>query len=102
MGIKLKEIENDPGTYMFWCPGCSSYHQVWTKGSGRPNWGFNGSLEKPTFTPSLNVTWPWGNPPVENRCHSFIRDGFIQYLGDCTHELAGKTVEIPDYAEVEK
>jgi hypothetical protein len=33
-------------------------------------------------------------------CHSFITDGFIQFLDDCTHPLAGQTVEIPDMNEV--
>ena len=30
-------------------------------------------------------------------CHSFIKDGNIQYLNDCTHKLAGQTIEIPDW-----
>ena len=60
----------------------------------RPCWGWNGSLTAPTFTPSINV-WPegrarWGYP----RCHSFITDGRIQFLGDCEHELAGQTVAL--------
>lgn len=29
-------------------------------------------------------------------CHSFIKDGMIQFLGDCTHELKGKTVKLPE------
>ena len=40
-------------------------------------------------------------PNGEERCHSFIRDGKIQYLNDCTHEFAGKTVELPDYTDNE-
>lgn len=31
-----------------------------------------------------------GAPPA--RCHLFIRAGQIEFLGDCTHEFAGKTV----------
>lgn len=27
----------------------------------------------------------------------FIRDGQIQFLGDCTHALAGKTVPLPEF-----
>lgn len=27
-------------------------------------------------------------------CHSFVRDGKIEFLGDCTHEFAGKTVDL--------
>ena len=34
-------------------------------------------------------------------CHSFIRDGRIQFLGDCTHHLAGQTVDLPDFTEEE-
>ena len=29
-------------------------------------------------------------------CHHFIRDGKIQFLGDCTHALRGQTVDLPD------
>jgi hypothetical protein len=29
-------------------------------------------------------------------CHSFVTDGRIQYLGDCTHAMAGQTVDLPD------
>jgi hypothetical protein len=32
------------------------------------------------------------NPAESTRCHIFVRDGKIQFLNDCTHELAGKTV----------
>jgi hypothetical protein len=41
-----------------------------------------------------------GNPnyinPAMPRCHLFITDGKIEYLADCTHELAGKTVEMEE------
>ena len=63
----------------------------------KPRWGWNGSFDAPTFTPSL-LTW-WGGEGTEmplHRCHSFITDGKIQFLGDCTHALAGQTVELPD------
>jgi hypothetical protein len=30
-------------------------------------------------------------------CHSFVRNGKIEYLSDCTHNLAGKTVDIPKF-----
>ena len=29
-------------------------------------------------------------------CHSFVTDGRIQYLDDCTHELRGQTIDLPD------
>ena len=32
-------------------------------------------------------------------CHSFVTNGRIQYLGDCTHKLAGQTVDLPDWED---
>lgn len=81
-------------------------------------WGWNGSMDKPTFTPSILVRskemtakgWrdheSWTNKEIEcpdqfdsidTVCHSFVTDGKIQFLGDCTHKLAGQTVELPDW-----
>ena len=58
-------------------------------------WTFNGDMVKPTVSPSLLL-----HPGKEHpRCHLFIRDGYLQYLNDCGHELAGKTVKmIPPWA----
>lgn len=63
-----------------------------------PIWGFNGDVDKPTFTPSLAVLSATriSNEYTEMRCHSFIRDGQIQYLPDCDHELAGQTIDMID------
>ena len=62
-------------------------------------------MESPTFTPSILVSYP-ANPNAleefkewrtERRCHSFVKDGMIQFLADSTHKLAGQTVPIPDW-----
>ena len=103
--------------YMFECPGCGQSHAMWTNNSNKKcNWQFNGNMEKPSFTPSLLVnyhTYPSGQvwPTDEERdrmmkgekltmtpgtCHSYITDGRIQFLGDCTHKLANQTVELPE------
>lgn len=74
---------------------------------GGPAWGWNGDVARPTFTPSLlvrGVQWAPeygfhkpthhvepGQPIV---CHSSISDGQWQFLGDCTHTLAGQTVPV--------
>jgi len=73
--------------YFFYCPGCKMHHA--------PNhtWEFNGDLVKPTFSPSILVN---GSHP-DKRCHSFVRNGSIEYLSDCFHTLAGKTIELPDF-----
>ena len=54
-------------------------------------------MDKPTFEGSVLVWWDEGPERIAKRCHSFVKDGMIQFLGDCTHELANKTVELPDY-----
>jgi len=60
-------------------------------------------MDKPTFTPSLITGRPvWTGSQkdgkwVDEICHSYITEGRIQYLVDCTHAMAGQTVEIPDW-----
>jgi hypothetical protein len=57
---------------------------------------FNGDTEKPTLSPSLLMTYSYGEEKTRFCCHSFVKDGFIQFLGDCTHPLANQTVELLD------
>ncbi|MDX2187790.1 MAG: DUF6527 family protein [Opitutaceae bacterium] len=91
---------------MFYCPGCKCGHGVWTEkpALNGARWSWNGDMVKPTFSPSLliDTEYPQGcdeqgrpRPSVRTVCHSFVRDGQIQFLGDCTHELAGQTVPLP-------
>jgi hypothetical protein len=63
---------------------------------GKPHWDFNGDFDKPTFSPSINSWWGGDNGIPLHRCHSFVRDGKIQFLGDCTHSLANQTVDLAD------
>lgn len=76
--------------YCFFCPGCGDTHPVEV-----PRWTWNGSMARPTFTPSLLCN----AHHAPSRCHSFVADGKIQFLSDCHHKLAGQTVEIPDWDE---
>lgn len=101
MANLLRTIEG--GGFIFWCLGCKEYHQINT--DEKIKWDFNGDMEKPTFSPSY-LTWRDPKPDVDPkydkdgkyrngfRCHSYITDGKIQYLSDCTHELAGQTVDM--------
>jgi hypothetical protein len=93
---KFKKVDNTKGVYTFWCPGCKTHHSVWTEHEGydHPIWEYNGNVNSPTVHPSILVTHPVGG--VNDICHSFIRDGRIEYLTDCTHELAGKTIILED------
>lgn len=96
----------DGDRVLFRCPGCDDNHQIRVG-----VWGFNGNVERPTFTPSVlvgGVQWPVGSPFHKPNhsvdagesvvCHSFVTDGRIQFLDDCTHGLAGRTVDLPEWA----
>ncbi len=112
-GTKLRLAQGDIAT--FYCPGCKTLHGVKIAGVGA--WSWNGSGDAPTFDPSVKVTsghyvndhrggecWCTYNAAhPENPsgfecfcCHCFVRDGRIQFLSDCTHALAGQTVDLPD------
>lgn len=92
---------------IFDCPGCECLHSVYVTRPIRedgtpvaevPVWGWNGSLDRPTFTPSILVNGRAEAPnPAVPRCHSFVTDGRIQFLADCTHQLAGQTVDLPEF-----
>ena len=84
---------------IWWCPGCKSPHQIAHGVGAGPRWDWNGSAEEPTFSPSVLVRYEAadagkdGAPPAV--CHSFVVAGSMQFLSDCTHDLAGQTVPIP-------
>lgn len=112
------------GRLSFWCPGCKDTHTIRIGDGPGPRWSYNGNTDNPTFSPSVLVRtghfcnpsqqpgdcacdfqerypdegpWPW--PCVI--CHSFVTDGRIQFLGDCTHELAGQTLDLPSWPDGE-
>lgn len=69
---------NKTGISIF-CPGCQTIHSC-ERHTHDSNW------ESPTISPSLLVTWGDGT-----RCHSFVRNGEIEFLDDSTfHTLRGK------------
>jgi Family of unknown function (DUF6527) len=100
----MKIAPASENTWKFWCPGCDSAHVV------SDSWQVD--TETATITPSVMVhsrqkliddnligdalTAP-ENVTTTPLCHSFVTNGQIQFLGDSTHALAGKTVEVPDW-----
>lgn len=96
---KLRSAQD--GHILFWCPGCDGAHMI--RIAGPHAWGYNGNADAPTFTPSVLVQYNGpdadqpGRPPAV--CHSFVTDGRIRFLGDSTHGLAGRTVDLPDFDE---
>ena len=92
---KIRLITN--GGQVFWCPGCKDVHSVNT---GNIRWIYNNNPDRPTFNPSILVTTRWSQRDPDTQddvCHSFVTDGRIQFLGDCTHALAGQTVDLPEW-----
>jgi hypothetical protein len=88
----------------FWCPGCNDIHIV------SDAWQVTGVGESLTILPSIlvyerqkliNEDLDWDvllapeNITTAPRCHSFVRNGHIEFLSDSTHGLAGQTVVIP-------
>lgn len=101
--------------WAFMCPGCNETHTI-----NADKWLFNNDVLKPTIMPSIlcrsghyapnfekgDACWCTHNelhPERKsfecNHCHSYVRDGMIQFLNDCSHELKGQTVELPDWQD---
>ncbi|WP_046111830.1 DUF6527 family protein [Aquincola tertiaricarbonis] len=122
----------EDGRLTWWCPGCDGAHSIQTGEGPGPRWAWSGDIERPTFSPSVLIWWDepanignpdallrdiaqarerkeagaMGNaakiPMVSKRCHSFVVDGQMQMLADCTHALAGQTVPIAPWHEVDQ
>jgi hypothetical protein len=95
----MKRVEFDPEEkyVQFKCPGCGWTHILNTDPAvGRPCWGFNGDVYNPTLTPSINAWREYGGDRKTQRCHSFVENGRIRFLSDCTHEFAGQTLDLPE------
>lgn len=58
--------------------------------AGTGNWSWNGDTEKPTLKPSILTQ------VMEYRCHSFVNDGVVQFLSDCSHDKANTSIELMD------
>lgn len=87
------------GGQAFFCPGCNDTHALNTSPNG-PRWSYNDDADSPTFTPSIHARLQWSKNDAtmaDDVCHSFVTAGRIQFLGDCTHALAGQTVDIPEW-----
>ena len=85
------------GSLWFFCNGSDMPHSLNVGEGPGPHWGYNRKREAPTFTPSILARYQMHGGEIV--CHSFITDGRIQYLGDCTHSLAGQTVDLPNWGE---
>lgn len=112
--MKVRPIDNGK-LLIFTCPGCGENHCVTVAGDDVPHpcWTWNGSVDAPTLSPSilcsgyLSITddehdaYMAGAPLPPQKayvCHSFVRDGRIEFLNDCTHPFAGQTLDLLEVA----
>lgn len=105
----LRTVDDHGNVYTalaFVCPGCalmpgggSGLHMLPVNSPNKaPQWEWNGDLERPTLSPSILTRGAEHHEPALSRhvCHSFLRDGVFEFLGDCTHPLVGQRVPLPD------
>lgn len=108
------------------CKECHMIVTEAKPGYSGPTWSFNGDVDRPVISPSILVTsghhcrgfkpgdscWctanaeeiAAGREPYSYSCgicHTFIgysgaQPGQIVYLNDCTHALAGQTIDLPE------
>lgn len=100
--MPVVNLNDPPGHVSFRCPGCGRIHSLPIRsgdGSPRPSWEFHGDAERPTLAPSILATWQWGREQTKHICHSFVREGMIEFLSDCTHAHAGQTMALPPLRE---
>jgi len=102
---KLRRWTHDGRYYfhMFQCPGCDMEHAVRLEQSsqGPAVHTFNGDYDKPTLQASVLVNWV-SDDKGKMVCHSYVEAGQIRFLSDCTHGLAGKTVDLPEVVMPQK
>lgn len=108
VGTKMRRVGSadgyTAGGLAHWCPACNSMHAfaIDGKNSSGAQWTWDGNVEAPSFSPSMNIIInPKGhkhhNPNCSTDvCHYFLKGGVIEYLGDCTHALRGQKVPLPE------
>ena len=70
-------------------PGPLDFRMIPVGPGLEPRWDWSGDTESPTLSPSILTRG--GRSHI---CHSFVRNGKVEFLSDCTHEFAGQTVDL--------
>lgn len=100
---KSRVEKHESATHVvYFCPGCEEIHSVVDRSEPHddgPSWDVSisegGAL---TISPSVKVTWQYGaKDRAPKVCHSFVKNGQIQFLNDSFHKLSGKTVPMVDH-----
>lgn len=94
--VRVRKVVDEPGLHVtMWCPGCNDLHAIWVRDpetGTRPKveWIWNGNMGQLNVNESILVTG--GSENI--RCHSHIKAGQWRFLSDCTHRMAGMTVDM--------
>jgi hypothetical protein len=107
MKTSLRHIDDHGVKYdalMFACPGCAAtregydgIHMLPVNAPAelkKPSWTWDGNREAPTLHPSILTKFNWDG--VEHSCHSYLKNGIFEFLGDSTHAFAGQQVSLPE------
>lgn len=79
----LKRVEDsDHEVYEFKCPACGLNHRVYS-----PAW-------KITSGKTVSINIPIITRTSQTFCHLVIKNSQIYYFPDCSHSLAGKTIDM--------
>lgn len=90
----IRQTYGEFSLHEHWCPGCKDIHAIAVEQpfqSIGTQWNWNGDVNKPTFSPSINIA-----VKTSIQCHYAIEDGKISFFEDCHHNLRGKTVDLPN------
>lgn len=110
MGQLSKFLRRATNGYVHWCPGCGETHVI------PDGWTFDGNVDRPTFAPSVKITgkqtvrnergewtgeWVLGpdGKVLDECCHYILTAGVLNFCGDCTHTLVGRSVPLPELPE---
>jgi hypothetical protein len=107
LGRKLRRVGVQEGyligSIAHWCPGCGISH-AFAIDKAMPageRWTWDGDIKTPTFTPERNIAWGGEIDPKfklygAGRCHYSLTAGVLVFFDDCSHELRGHMVPLPD------
>lgn len=98
---KLRRLKTG---WAHWCPACEEMHVFATD---KPNsqgaqWRFNNDANHPTFEPSMHIKinnkdHPHHQPNAATTvCHYTLTAGILTYLMDCTHDMRGRKIYLPE------
>lgn len=92
----LRGADGSIREYVFyWCAGCGHSHSVPAE-----RWNWNKSEDSPTLSPSVRHYTVNPETKAETTiCHYHLRDGVIEYCGDCQHSLNGQKSPLQEIPE---